>query len=330
MNKLPIDIVITWVDGNDPVWIKDKNKYSTKNLEENNEIGSKSRYHDNGLLKYLFRGIESFLPFIRNVYFVTYGHLPTWLNTSNKQLIIVNHSDFLPKEYLPTFNSNTLNLNLHRIKGLSNNFIYLNDDCFFLKKSSENLFFKNDLPTDMCVMDILDTKKPTPYWHFVFNDTILFNKNFNKKKIQKKYFKKWFSIKYGKMLFKNILLSPFSLSPGFYETHLPSSYNKDMYIKAWEENFAFLDNASKNKFRTNDDASEYLIKYYQYGTGHFEPINKNKYGHYYGKNYDSICKDILSQKYNYICINEDPTGDNLSKIIKAFEKILPTKSKFEK
>ena len=126
-----IDFVITWVDGNDPEWIREKEKYSQNNAGDNREI----RFRDWGILKYWFRSIEKFAPWVNKIYFITWGHLPAWLNTNNPKLIIVKHEDYIPSKYLPTFNSHTIEWNIHRIKGLSDNFVYFNDDTFLCQKT---------------------------------------------------------------------------------------------------------------------------------------------------------------------------------------------------
>ena len=110
-----IDFVVTWVDGNDPAWLEQKNMYDPSALEVGDD--SVSRYRDWGLLPYLFRGIEVFAPWVRKVHFVTWGHLPVWLNAEHDKLNIVNHRDFIPEQYLPTFNSNALDWNLFESKG---------------------------------------------------------------------------------------------------------------------------------------------------------------------------------------------------------------------
>ena len=84
-----IDIVIPWVDGNDPIWIEEKNKYLKVNGDK-----SQNRFRDWGNLQYIFRGIEKFMPWINKVFFVTWGHLPKWINTNYEKLEIVNHKDF--------------------------------------------------------------------------------------------------------------------------------------------------------------------------------------------------------------------------------------------
>ena len=118
-----IDFVIIWVDGNDPKWLKEKNKYIKLDGDK-----TKNRFRDWKNLQYIFRGIEQFMPWVNKIFFITWGHLPKWLNINSKKIEIVNHKDFIPKEYLPTFNSNVIEINLHRIKNLSNKFILFNDD----------------------------------------------------------------------------------------------------------------------------------------------------------------------------------------------------------
>ena len=122
----PIDFVVTWVDGNDPIWQAEKAKYSPNKNADNRNV----RFRDWDNMQYWFRAVEKFAPWVNKIHFVTYGHLPKWLNTDNPKLNIVKHSDFIPKEYLPTFSSHSIELNLHRIEGLAERFVYFNDDMF--------------------------------------------------------------------------------------------------------------------------------------------------------------------------------------------------------
>ena len=142
-----IDFVILWVDGSDPRWLKQKNeqlKLQGANLPEN-------RYRDYGTLMYLFRGIEKYASWVNKVYFITWGHIPDWMDINNEKLVIVKHEEFIPKEYLPTFNSNVIEMNLHRIENLSENFVLFNDDLFILNELLPTDFFENDLPKDMYI-----------------------------------------------------------------------------------------------------------------------------------------------------------------------------------
>ena len=93
-----IDFVITWVDGSDIQWLKEKKKYNV-NIDVDDSV---ARYRDFGTLKYVLRSIEKFAPWVRYIYFVTNGQCPEWLNLKNEKIKFVKHSDYMPKEYLPT------------------------------------------------------------------------------------------------------------------------------------------------------------------------------------------------------------------------------------
>ncbi|XP_078683763.1 N-acetylglucosamine-1-phosphotransferase subunits alpha/beta-like isoform X1 [Branchiostoma floridae x Branchiostoma belcheri] len=91
-----------------------------------------SRFEDNEELRYSLRSIERYAPWVRHVYIVTNGQIPSWLNLDNPRLTIVTHSDLFPNaSHLPSFSSPAIEAHLHRIPGLSNKFIYLNDDVMF-------------------------------------------------------------------------------------------------------------------------------------------------------------------------------------------------------
>jgi UDP-N-acetylglucosamine-lysosomal-enzyme len=93
-----------------------------------------NRFQDNDELKYSLRSIEKYAPWIRNVYIVTNGQIPSWLNLSNSRVKIITHDQiFTNKSHLPTFSSPAIESHLHRIPGLSKKFIYFNDDYILAK-----------------------------------------------------------------------------------------------------------------------------------------------------------------------------------------------------
>lgn len=131
-----MDIVITYVNGLDPIWQKDYERYTNQPILE-------KRFRDWGTLRYLFRGIEANMPFIRKVHLVVSheSQVPEWINRDEVHVVL--HSDIIPKEYLPTFNCNPIEMHLHRIKGLDEEYLYFNDDIFPLKKCLPTDFFRN-------------------------------------------------------------------------------------------------------------------------------------------------------------------------------------------
>lgn len=101
-------------------------------LHPNDDAFSENRFSDKDELKYSLRSVEKYANWVRNIYIVTNGQIPNWLNTSHPQIKMVNHkSIFTNQSDLPTFNSASIEFNLHRIKGLSKKFLYLNDDFLF-------------------------------------------------------------------------------------------------------------------------------------------------------------------------------------------------------
>lgn len=131
-----MDVVITYVNGLDPVW---QQEYS----RATNRPALAKRYRDWGLLPYLLRGIERYMPFVGRVFLVVSGEsqVPAWADTGN--LHIVYHRDIIPERFLPTFNSTTIELFLHRIAGLGEEFVYFNDDLFPLAPLERADFFRD-------------------------------------------------------------------------------------------------------------------------------------------------------------------------------------------
>ena len=112
VNNGPIDFVIPWVDGNDPAWQLEKAKITGTRYSDD----SKARYRDWDILKYWFRGVEKYTPWVNHIYFITWGHVPEWLNQEHPKLTIVNHKDYIPEEYLPTFSSHPIELNRKQLQ----------------------------------------------------------------------------------------------------------------------------------------------------------------------------------------------------------------------
>ena len=141
----PIDFVVTWLDSTDPQWQKDYDNYKKDNLKADTDP---SRFRDWGLFHFWFRAIEQFAPWVNKVFLVTNGKFPDWINNDCQKLVLVKHEDYIPSELLPTFNSNVIELFLNRIKGLSEHFVFFNDDFYLNSPVKPDYFFKKGLPCD--------------------------------------------------------------------------------------------------------------------------------------------------------------------------------------
>ena len=172
-----IDFVIPWVDGSDPNWITEKNRYIEEDGDKRNQ-----RFRDWHLLKYWFRGVEKNAPWVNRIHFITWGHIPAWLNTNHERLSVVFHEDYIPHKYLPTFNANTIELNLHRIKNLCQKFVYFNDDIFIIKKIKQADFFFKERPCSMAGLGIPGGLEEKIYNNILLNNNRILNKHFMQKK----------------------------------------------------------------------------------------------------------------------------------------------------
>lgn len=332
---MDIDIVILWVDGSDPAWLEEKSKYAPPAVKDSNSV---NRYRDWGLLPYIFRSIETYMPWVRKVHLVTWGHVPTFLNLDAPKLHVVNHRDFIPAEYLPTFSSHTIELNIHRIPDLAEHFIYFNDDTFLLRPMAETEFFCNGLPcTYGREVPWIFVDKVGIWSHAAANDLGVINAHFPKKEAIRHHGSKFYSKCYGwKNNLRTFMLN--TLFPdyftGFQNLHAPAAYRKQTFEEVWAAEPELLGNTCRNRFRNAGDVNQWVCLWWQVASGNFVPcVVDNMVDSVTAENLEAMCGIIEEQTHDFICIN-DPDGDvdfeALSvRLKKAFETILPEKSSFE-
>lgn len=336
-----IDFVIIWVDDSDPVWREEKAKYQQlENLEKGTVDASNARYKDWQNLKYWFRGVEKFTPWVRKVFFVTCGHVPSWLNLKAPKLVHVKHSDYIPEKYLPTFSSHPIELNIHRIKGLSDRFVYFNDDMFIIRPVSPELFFRGKVPVHPARLHpVLPRGDAGVMVHIYVNMIQTLNKHFNFHQSLKNNKSKWFNpFKIGLSDFiDNIYNNNYAQFPGIGNEHLPVPILKSTMETVWNCEYELMDETSSHRFRSMLDVSQYLFRYWQLASGNFVPVNRKKLGEKYTITSDNsrVLNYIRDQKYPMVCINDmESTPEEQfeflrDQFIQAFEHILPEKSTFE-
>ncbi len=326
-----IDFVIFWVDGSDPAWQAERREYlSGSEFEDASAIRSRDWRN----LRYWFRAVESYAPWVRRIHFVTWGHLPQWLDTSNPKLHIVNHRDFIPGKYLPTFNSLTIGLNLHRIEGLSEQFVVFNDDMFLGRDCRADHFFRAGLPCDMARLCVV---QPSGIGHIIYNDLELLNAEYRLRTVIRKNLGKWFSLRYGVTnLLKSMSLMVWQFIPGILDHHLPQPYLKSQWERAWQKWSKELDATCRHRLRTLTDISDYLVRYDMLCRGEFRPIGFSdcRLMTIEDSTVEQISRDVEQQRYRMLCINDSERISDFdaasSRLCAAFERILPQKSSYER
>lgn len=327
-----IDIVIPWVDGSDPEWRANKNMYSGKEDYGDNE----ERFRDWDMLKYWFRGVEKYASWVNRIHFITCGHLPTWLNTSHPQLHIVNHSDYIPAEYLPTFSSHPIELNMHRIEGLSEKFIYFNDDSYIIDKVSPGDFFDGDIPRGTAGLSIPGQVSPE-FGSTLLQDYAVINRNFKSRDVIRRHFSKFVNPQYGvKRNLLTLLLLPYCTQffPGFHNSHGPNAFLKSTLCAVWEKEENLLRASCSNKFRAPCDLNQYVFLWWQWCEGKIKPQNVRKMFTYLTvlTPDEEIVNTIRTQSTPIIAINDTWCEDFEKKketLHGAFDTILGDKSSFE-
>ena len=332
MNTPEIDIVIPWVDGGDPEWRAERAQYTASSSSDNSE----ARYRDWDLLRYWFRAIEKNAPWVRTIHFVTWGHLPQWLDTSNPKLHIVNHRDYIPGEYLPTFSSHTLELNMHRIEGLSEQFLYFNDDVYLMGSTCPEDFFLNGLARDSAVLGLVkntDVSNFMPY--IMLNMLAVINMRFSQRSVLKKHFRKWFRPEYGPGLLMNLYLAPQRYFVGIRNWHTCTPFTRTTLRQVWEEVPEILDATCRRRFRSREDVNQYLFRYWRLAKGEFVPQKPNStYLTIGSQSTEDVKRVIDSGKYKVVCINDDPMGFDFEqeqeKLAAMFRELFPERSSFER
>jgi len=143
--SFPIDVVYTWVDGGDPAWRERKAEALRENgwvTGVSGQATNESRFASRDELRYSLRALHAFAPWIRHVFLVTDDQVPAWLDTAHPAVTVVSHREiFGDTGRLPTFNSQAIESRLHRIPGLAEHFLYLNDDVFLGRPVPPEMFF---------------------------------------------------------------------------------------------------------------------------------------------------------------------------------------------
>lgn len=334
----PIDFVVTWVDGNDRQWQAEKNKYLSDNKKEQYD-NNEERYREWDLFKYWFRAVETYAPWVNKVYFVTWGHIPAWLNTDCEKLVIVKHSDYMDKAFLPTFSSISIEMNLHKIKGLNEHFVYFNDDVFINTPLKPEDFFQAGLPL-ACSMakPVIPVKDNTVFRHQIFSVAGLMNGNEWAEAIKRNPHK-WFYWRYGLGLLQNLAVLQKGYLLGMDFTHLCQAFRKSTMKKVWEKYPTEMNTACLNKFRQATDPNHQIFTIQEIVDGNYIPMTKQSLGRHFWQistQFKEIASTLHDDKVKIICINDDRdiNADNFehyqSELHKIFEEKLPHKSNFEK
>ena len=295
-----IDLLITYVNSSDSNWVRDYIK-TTKTHNPNSV-----RFRSWGTLKYLFRGIEKYMPFVRNICLIVSrpSQVPAWVDKKNVRIIY--HDEFIPKEFLPTFNSCTIESFFWNIPNLSDRVIYFNDDMFPIKPMKESDFFTGSTPN-------IKFTEPEDYAsNNIFRSQCRSGMDMVMKAMNLPTFEK------GK------IIRPY---------HISSAFTRDCFDKVKE----LCENkipSTITPLRAFKNVNQYIYSYYNYFTNNY--VSKTvdyKYFELSDKNISLIVKEITNGTHHMVCLNDSENIKNAARtnyiLINEFEKKLYKKSRFE-
>lgn len=333
---MKIDIVYTWVNGEDKDW---KNKKIAKLKSLGNVLPDSindARFKDNNELLYSLRSISMFAPWVNKIFIVTDNQQPKWLNTDHPKIEIIDHKDiFYDNSLLPTFSARGIESQLHHIPNLSEHFIYFNDDMFLGNDCQPDYFFNSDGLPYIFVSEIIsipnkkafdiskrDERVRNDHQHAIVNSRKLFRQKFGKSI--------YFNIRHGaKPLLKSVLIEVENIF-------------KEKLIQT-----------AKNSFRTNEDVlmihlAEYYLLYKNLGKSKYLrtvskksnsldifSLVKSKFTFGYINLHDSNVNDSLGfieqNRPFMICLNQTPKTppENVEKLEHSLKKYFNMKSDFE-
>lgn len=309
---IDIDLVYLWVNGNDPQWIAKRIACigDTTASEEN----CKGRYVDNDELKYSLRSIDRYAPWIRKIFIVTDNQIPAWLDTSNPKIQIVDHTEILTAKCLPCFNSMVIEHHLHRIDGLSEHFLYANDDMFINRPVSPSDFFKNEM-FPIVRLNYRLLRKPYIWFkqHVLGRRLNMYSTTIhNAAKLTEKIFGTY----YNGRTHHNI------------DAYLKSNYNLARHIFGKE-----IDMTLSNHMRSNTDIQRNLYSYVLLATkcGHLQYVSQRTSFRFHIDNHKHY-KKFLRADPMLFCMNDSQYSNDMDRIAARnfLSRYFPDKSQFEK
>ncbi|MFL2601776.1 MAG: Stealth CR1 domain-containing protein [Flavobacteriaceae bacterium] len=299
-----IDAVIAWVDGSDPVLINRQQKYLKLELNKNTPGAEKTRFNSLNEIKYCLISILKFAPYLRKIFIVTdrqdpnvYPLVQTYFPKRISDIHLVDHTEIFKgfESFLPTFNSICISNMLWKIKGLSDQFIYFNDDVFLIRPTKPSTFFQNNKP-------VLRGKwRLPPYERILWDKTkYFFEKLFmgvEKEKTPSFQINQWNAAKLVGFNFRF-----------FMSGHVPLALNKKKLQEYFTNNPEILKQNIVHRFRSyNQFNTVSLANHIEYNNGNFNVVSSNGlYIKPHKRNDDYILKKFLNYQKDkeilFLCV----------------------------
>lgn len=324
-----IDIVYCWCDGNDPDFRKRKNYFLEKeNMPYDEDSVGELRFFDNEELRYSLRSLEMYAPWIHHVYIVTDRQVPKWLNTSYSKVSVIDHSQIMPKKIIPMFSASVIERHIVNIPGLSEFFLYANDDMFFGKPISSGFFF-SDLGKPKVYL------KPYERFAMICDKDDFDNKYDSVPTWMKTNMNAW-----------RLLHEQYGQKEFYVLAHTIDGYTKTLFQEILGKYRIEFEQANMYRFRTDkgisrsilgldmvysDNATSEIIKKPSFWQKHIHKSKNYVWKCYCGSENAKTRKEILRFNPSVFCVNADAYSDWQQKkeMRDFYEMLFPNPSQFE-
>lgn len=335
----PIDVVVTWVDDTDQTWRAAREHYW--GLEFAAATIPEHRFRDYGTIRYALRSIDQNMPYVRTIYLVTCGHVPSWLRPEGTRLKVITHEQIFPEgqSVLPTFSSSAIECCLARIPALAEHFVYFNDDTFLLQQVPPERFFLNGLPRDRIDISTLffGDIEYTLHCHYL---NCLRQTRYGTDRIQcvLRLFPKLFSAKNGTRI--NLRNAIFTLLDAyhFHVSHGPAAHLRSVHQRAYSLFPEAIERTLQSRFRSIEGVSQELFRAMAMMDGMFEPVEGTDILFAPVEDtaeFEERLERIAAAEYPFVCVNDSHHTNESQyrklkpKIIDALERALPHPASFE-
>ncbi|MFD3228347.1 stealth family protein [Rahnella aceris] len=269
-----IDLVYTWVNSNDTNWLESKNLHiqsADSNIE--NFSTDESRFENHNEIFYSLLGVAKYMPWVRNIFIISDNQLPKIPESLVSKIKVIDHKQIIPLRFLPTYNSHVIEAYLHKIPGLSENFIYFNDDFFVSRPVKPSHFYRSN---GLCSIFVSAKSLEDMNRKGVSTATLTASNNCNK-----------------------LLMENFNISFDTPLTHTYVPLKKSAYNLAFDVFEKQIEEFSGNKFRGDNDLNmaTFLVPYLQYIKGVATPhLDISYYFNIRSPNAKSLYKNLMAVK----------------------------------
>ncbi|WP_437582557.1 stealth family protein [Paramicrobacterium sp. CJ85] len=332
MTSDDIDFVITWVNDSDKDWQRQR-AIAAGEPESQFSDGSDVRYRDWGLLRYWFRAVDECAPWVHRIHLVTDTRLPEWLDTTHSKLNVVDGRELKGND-VNTFSSRSIESQLHRIDGLTEKYVYFNDDFFLGAPVEKSFYFRNGLPYGVNVPTILADGDLRA--HAMLHSSGLINRNFSRTQYLRQVVKRTLRPASGTTLLRTPLFLASSRIPPVSDVHVAIPLLKSVVEEAYAAEPEAIDQARRTVFRSrNEIAPIYYAQMWHLAKGAYFARSRRSIGTFFSladSNIRSVVEAITHGQVAQFCLNDGNVKDFphvRDQVVSAFDKRYPEQSSFE-